>query len=102
MSLAELAAMPRREAEEWERFALEGPGDYQFGLALAKILFLADAALGRGRLKLEQAAPWLDGVYGDAEEIRKARREEEEQSRIAAAGEFARSVIRRQRERRNG
>ena len=94
--------MPRREAEEWERFALEGPGDYQFGLALARILFLADANLGAGRLKLEQAAPWLDGVFGDAEEIRKARRASEREEQIAAAGLFVRSVAKRQRERQGG
>ena len=95
MSLAAFGALPAREAAEWERFALEGPGDFQIALTLAKLLLLGDAALGKGRLTAEEAAPWLDGVFGAADEIREARRAEERQAQISRLGAFAKAAIQR-------
>lgn len=102
MSLAEFARLPAKRAADWERFALEGPGDYQFGLALAKLLLIADATLGRGKMTGEEAAPWLDAVFGDPAEIRAERRLEERNAAVDSLAAFAKAQAERRRERENG
>ena len=50
----------------------------------------------------EEAAPWLDGVFGDPAEIRADRRREEREAAIESLAAFAKAAADRKQERQNG
>ena len=88
--------MPRLEARQWERLAIDGPGPVQQALMLARLVAAAWGYFGKPP-DIHELCPWLDAMTGDPEDAAADRRAKAARARLDAMAGFAAAQFARAR-----
>ena len=72
---------------EWQRFALQGPGELHLQVLVATLISVVSHALG-GKIGVDDLLPWWDELYVDRQESLKRKQLRERQEKIQKALAF--------------